>query len=68
LPKTFSIDIPETLLDEIEKCKNDTQVKEIGIQWAIQQSKELIKFGAPCMHYYTMGSAELTRQIAAAIF
>jgi len=68
LPKTFSIDIPETLLDEIEKCKNDTQVKEIGIQWAIQQSKELIKFGAPCMHYYTMGSAELTRQIASAIF
>jgi methylenetetrahydrofolate reductase (NADPH) len=68
LPKTFHIDIPEDLLDEIEKCTNDTQVKKIGIEWAIQQSKELIKFGAPCMHYYTMGSAEITRQIASAIF
>ena len=68
LPKTFNIDIPEALLDEIEKCSNDSKVKEIGIEWAIQQSKELIKFGAPCMHYYTMGSAEITRQVAAAIF
>lgn len=68
LPKTFNIDIPEDLLDEIDKCTNDTQVKKIGIEWAIKQSKELIKFGAPCMHYYTMGSAEITRQIASEIF
>lgn len=68
LPKTFSIDIPEVLLEEVEKCKTDQEVKEIGIEWAINQSKELIKFGVPCLHYYTMGSAEPTKRIAEKVF
>lgn len=68
LPKTFHIDIPDDLLSEIEKCKTDLDVKTVGIEWCIQQSKELIKFGAPCLHYYTMGSAEITRRVAAQIF
>lgn len=68
LPKTFHIDIPEDLLTEIEKCNSDQDVKNVGIDWCIQQSKELIKFGAPCLHYYTMGSAEVTRRVASQIF
>jgi methylenetetrahydrofolate reductase (NADPH) len=68
LPKTFHIDIPELLLEEVEKCKTDPEVREVGIKWAIQQSKELIKFGCPCLHYYTMGTSEATRRIASEIF
>jgi len=68
LPKTFNIDIPEDLLTEIEKCTTDQDVKSVGIEWCIQQSRELIKFGTPCLHYYTMGSAEVTRRVASAIF
>jgi methylenetetrahydrofolate reductase (NADPH) len=68
LPKTFYIDIPDALLNEIEHCKNDTAVKEVGIEWAIQQSKELIKFGVPCLHYYTMGNPDNIRKIAAKVF
>lgn len=68
LPKTFHIDIPEDLLTEIEKCTTDKEVKEVGIEWCIQQSKELVKFGTPCLHYYTMGSAEVTRRVASHIF
>jgi len=63
LPKTFHIDIPEALADELEKCKNNDQVKEVGIEWGIQQSKELIKRGAPCLHYYTMGKSEAVKRI-----
>jgi len=43
-------------------------VKEAGIEWMIQQSKELVKFGVPVLHYYTMSNAEPTRRIAEAIF
>ncbi len=68
LPKTFHIDIPEDLLEEVEKCKTDKDVREVGIEWCIQQSRELKKFGVPCLHYYTMGSAENTRRIASKIF
>lgn len=68
LPKTFYIDIPEELSDIIQKCKNEEQVKEAGIEWMIQQSKELIEFGVPCLHYYTMGTSEPTRRIASSVF
>jgi methylenetetrahydrofolate reductase (NADPH) len=68
LPKTFYIDIPDAFLNEIEKCKTDHDVKEVGIEWATQQSKELVKFGVPCVHYYTMGNPENIRRIASEVF
>lgn len=68
LPKIFHIDIPEDLSDAVQACSNDKAVKEAGIEWMIQQSKELVKFGVPVLHYYTMSNAEPTRRIAEAIF
>ncbi len=68
LPKVFHVDIPETLADEAEKCKNDKEVKDLGIEWCIQQSNELKKSGVPCLHYYTMGNAETTVRIAEKVF
>src|SRR6185436_18984838 len=68
LPKIFHIDIPDALLDEIEKCGSDKDVREVGIEWCVNQSKELVKFGAPCLHYYTMGTASTTMAIAKKVF
>lgn len=68
LPRIFKIDIPEELYDAIDNCKNDEQVKKVGIEWAINQSKELMKFGVPCLHYYTMGKGDETRLIAEKVF
>jgi len=68
LPKIFHIDIPEDLSDAVLACSNDKAAKEAGIEWMIQQSKELMEFGAPVLHYYTMSNAEPTRRIAEAIF
>jgi methylenetetrahydrofolate reductase (NADPH) len=68
LPKIFHIDMPVDLYKEIEKCKDDAQVKEVGIKWAIQQSKELVKNNVPCMHFYTMGTSETTRRVASEVF
>lgn len=63
LPKTFHIDIPEALADELEKCKSNEQVMEVGIEWGIRQTKELIAYGVPCIHYYTMGKSEAVKRI-----
>ena len=68
LPKFFHIDLPDDLVDAVEKCKTDDAVKQVGIEWAIKQSKELIEFGAPCLHYYTMGKSVAVKEIAKAIF
>lgn len=68
LPKTFHIDLPQQLIDEVMKCKNDNEVKQVGIEWAIQQSKDLIKFGAPCLHYYTMGNPDIIKRVAQEVF
>jgi len=68
LPKIFHIDIPEDLSDAVHDCKNDKEVKEVGIEWMINQCKELVEFGAPVLHFYTMGNPEPTKRIAQAIF
>ncbi|HRG58233.1 MAG TPA: methylenetetrahydrofolate reductase [NAD(P)H] [Bacteroidia bacterium] len=68
LPKIFNIDIPETLSDELLKAKSEIEAKEIGIQWGIQQAKELIKNGVPCLHFYTMGKSESVRRIVKEVY
>ncbi len=68
LPSIFHIDIPEALADEVEACKSSEAVKEVGIQWAIAQSKELKAAGVPVLHYYSMGKSEAVVKIAKGVF
>jgi methylenetetrahydrofolate reductase (NADPH) len=68
LPKIFHIDIPEDLVNAVEACKDDKAVKQVGIEWCIQQSKELKDAGVPVLHYYTMGLSEITKSIAKEVF
>jgi methylenetetrahydrofolate reductase (NADPH) len=68
LSKTFHIDIPDELTDEIENAKTAEAVKEIGSEWAIQQCRELMAAGVPVLHFYTMGKSESTRKICEKIF
>jgi methylenetetrahydrofolate reductase (NADPH) len=68
LPKIFHIDLPQELFVELEKCKDDKAVKEVGIKWCIEQSKELKKANVPCLHYYTMGTSDSTKQVAKEVF
>lgn len=68
LPQIFSIDIPQNLVKEIKKCKTNADVREVGIEWATNQSKELIQFGVPGIHYYTLGRSDNIKRIAKAVF
>lgn len=63
LPSIFYIDFPQDLTREVAKCKDRDAVKEVGIEWTVQQCKELIDFGVPCIHFYTMGDWQTTRSI-----
>ncbi len=68
LPKIFNIDLPETLTNEVEKCKTDLDVANLGTRWAIQQCKELIQHDVPVLHFYTMGKSAQTKAICENIF
>lgn len=68
LPQIFRIDLPEDLIDAVDKCKNNAEIKQVGIEWAIQQSLELKTAGVPFLHYYSMGKSENIRQIASQVF
>jgi methylenetetrahydrofolate reductase (NADPH) len=68
LPHYFHINLPEELVDLVENAKTDKDVKQIGIDWCIRQSKELMEHGVPVLHYYTMGKSETTRAIAREVF
>ncbi|WP_264532133.1 methylenetetrahydrofolate reductase [NAD(P)H] [Flavobacterium sp. N502540] len=68
LPQIFRIDLPEDLIDAVDKCKNNAEIKQVGIEWAVQQSLELKAAGVPVLHYYSMGKSENIRQIARQVF
>ncbi len=68
LPRIFHIDLPEELADEIDKAKDNSAVKQIGMEWCIKQSKELMDQGVPVLHYYSMGKSDPVYQIAKALF
>jgi len=67
IPRKFFVNLPEALVSEIEKAKTEEAVQQIGIEWCIQQSRELKAAGVPCLHYYTMGNAATSRAIAEAV-
>lgn len=58
LPKIFHVDIPSEFSNQVTACKNDEEVEKLGIEWLIQQSKELKAAGVPVLHYYTLGKAK----------
>ena len=68
LPRNFYLNVPDDLVDAVEAAKTPEEVKAVGVEWCISQSRELMKKGAPVLHYYTMGKPDETEKIAAAVF
>jgi methylenetetrahydrofolate reductase (NADPH) len=68
LPQVFKIDLPEDLINEVENAKNNEAVKQIGVEWAINQCKELLDFGVPVLHFYSMGKSDNIKKVAGELF
>jgi methylenetetrahydrofolate reductase (NADPH) len=63
IPRTFHVDIPCDLSDEIMKCKTDADVEQVGTEWLLQQSRELKAAGVPVLHYYTLGKPHVVANV-----
>lgn len=68
LPQVFKLDLPQDLIDSVESAKDNKAVRQIGTEFAIQQSKELLAAGVPVLHYYSMGKSDNIHAIAKALF
>lgn len=68
LPQVFKIDLPEDLINAVESAKNNEAVKQIGVEWAIAQCKELLDFGVPVLHFYSMGKSDNIKKVAGELF
>ncbi|MFD2587715.1 methylenetetrahydrofolate reductase [NAD(P)H] [Croceitalea marina] len=68
LPQVFRIDLPQDLIDAVDDCKTNKEVRKVGIDWAIEQSKELKYAGVPVLHYYSMGKSDNIAAIAKEVF
>ena len=68
LPHRFHVDLPEDLIKQVIKCKDNKQVRQVGVEWCIEQSKELKAAGVPFLHYYSMGKSDNVKAIAEGVF
>ena len=68
LPKVFHVDLPTELANELSKCKDDKQAKQVGVEWCKYQAKDLIKLGVPSIHFYSHNATESVRQVAFDIY
>ena len=68
LPQVFKIDLPEALIEAVESCKDNKAVRQVGVEWCIAQSRELLAAGVPVLHYYSMGKSDNIKAIASELF
>ncbi len=68
LPRSFHIDIPQPLVTLMQQAKSADDAYQVGIDWAIRQSQELLAYGVPAIHYYTMAKTDNVCQIVKAVF
>lgn len=68
LPKIFRTEIPEDLARELRKCKTDADAVEVGVEWCLSQSKELMQHNVPGIHYYALGATESIYRVAKEVY
>ena len=68
VPKTFHCDLPEELYHEAIKCKSDEEIKQVGIEWGVQQCRQLMQHGVQSIHFYTVSAVDSIAQIAKQIY
>jgi methylenetetrahydrofolate reductase (NADPH) len=68
LPQVFALDLPEDLINAVEQCTDVKAIREVGVAWAIQQTKELLEANVPVIHFYSMGKSDNIKSIASKFF
>ncbi|MGE0192710.1 MAG: methylenetetrahydrofolate reductase [Planctomycetota bacterium] len=64
IPSVFHCDIPVALADAIAAAP-DARVEDVGVEWAVNQARELLDAGVPSLHWYVMQNARAINKVLA---
>lgn len=64
VPKTFHCDMPQELAAEAMKCKTDDDARMLGIEWTVNQCRELFAAGVKDIHFYTVSAVDSVVEVA----
>ncbi|MDR2498396.1 MAG: methylenetetrahydrofolate reductase [Tannerellaceae bacterium] len=68
LPRVFRSEIPEALAAELRSCSTEEDVRRVGVEWGINQCRDLIAHGVPSLHFYTFMASDSVYKIAREIY
>ena len=68
LPKTFHIDLPMELAEELRRSRSNDDVKALGVEWAVAQARELKAANVPSIHFYSMNATASVETIARQVY
>jgi methylenetetrahydrofolate reductase (NADPH) len=68
IPRTFFIDLPQGLVSAFSEARSPTEERAAGLAWATRLARELLEAGAPCLHFFTMGSGIATKAVLDAVY
>jgi methylenetetrahydrofolate reductase (NADPH) len=63
IPRKFYVEVPATLADEV--LAHPEHVGDIGVEWTLKQSQELLDRGVPSLHFYVMQSSSAIKKLMA---
>ncbi len=64
VPKIFHCDMPQELAAEAMKCKTDDDARMLGIEWTVNQCRELFAAGVKDIHFYTVSAVDSVVEVA----
>lgn len=68
LPRTFFIDLPSALIRAMQEARTPEKERAVGVSWAASLARDLLDAGAPCLHFFTMGSGTGTKAVLDALY
>ena len=54
VPKHFGASIPARLVGEMLEAGSPERATDVGVRWALEQTRELLDRGVPSVHFYVM--------------
>jgi len=63
IPRTFFVDLPQGLVAALSEARSPAEERAAGIEWAVKLGRDLLDAGAPCLHFFTMGTGAATKAV-----
>ncbi len=68
LPKIFHVDLPNDLAKALGECDDNIAAKHVGLEWCIQQTRELLQRGVKSIHFYSLNATDSVRSVIKEVF